>query len=361
MKRRDFVRSAGLGTLAAGAAGCGSLFRKPVTIKPKVHDFSDEFLKVTKPKPKGTMEMREIGTTGIKVSYYTFGSHTPKELHAFPDYRKKMLLDAYELGVNIFDVYPPEYETTGEYLQPIKYDVVISMYGGRRTDRNLTATQEHERVLQIFKRDYIDMIRLHSYKHEAANWGDWEELFKLREKGYIRAVGVPIHYPEEMDVILADKMPVDFVLLPYNFYHNILYTGKVPNDFDPLATTLRKKGLGVLTMKTFASEWYVAHLMKVAENFIGHRDLSLGQAMLRYVINSGLEPDTIMGGMWCMNDVYDNIAAFFKPEMSDDERTLLDNVRKYARLIEDAALPEQYRFLKLWRPDSFGDEGFARV
>ena len=49
-----------------------------------------------------------------------------------------------------------------------------------------------------------------------------------------------------------------------------------------------------------------------------------------------------------MNDVYDNIAAFFSPKISSDEEKLLDKVRKYAKLIEDAALPGHYRFLKRW-------------
>ena len=348
MKRREFFKTAALGTLAAGTAESASLRRQQVVIKPKIHDFSNEFLKVTKPKPKGEMEMREVGKTGIKVSYFTFGSHTPRELMAFPDYRKRMLLEAYDLGVNIFEVYPPQYETSGEYLSPLKHNVVISIYGGADKERNLTATQSHERVLRIFKRDYIDMVRLHSHTREAPNWPVWEELFKLREKGAIRAVGVPIHYPEEMDDILADELPIDYVILPYNFYHNILYTGKYPDDFDPLAATLRQKGIGVITMKPFASEWYVAHLMDVAKEIDPKGELSLGQAMLRYILNSGLEPDTVMGGMWCMNDVYDNIAAFFSPKISSDEEELLDKVRKYAKLIEDAALPEHYRFLKRW-------------
>ncbi|HDY88717.1 MAG TPA: aldo/keto reductase [bacterium] len=353
MKRREFFKTAALGTLAAGTTGCSSMLRKQVEIKPKIHDFSNEFLEVTKPKPKGTMEMREVGKTGIKVSYFTFGSHTPRELMAFPDYRKNMLLEAYDLGVNTFDVYPPQYETTGEYLRPLKQKVVISMYGGRTEGRS--ATEEHERVLRIFKRDYIDMVRVHAHTHDAEKWPDWEELFRLREKGYIRAVGVPIHYPEEMDVILAEDIPIDFVILPYNFYHNILYTGKYPDDFDPLAVTLRKKGIGVITMKPFASEWYVAHLMEVAKDFIKNGELSLGQAMLRYILNSGLEPDTVMGGMWCMNDVNDNIAAFFDPKISSDEEKLLDNVRNYTKLIEEAALPPHYRFLKKWAPEMNGN------
>ena len=113
---------------------------------------------------------------------------------------------------------------------------------------------------------------------------------------------------------------------------------------------LRQKGIGIITMKPFASEWYVAHLMEVAKEIDPKGKLSLGQAMLRYILNSGLEPDATLGGMWCMNDVYDNIAAYYKPKISPEEVKLLDDVREYAKLIEDAALPDHYRFLKRWSP-----------
>jgi hypothetical protein len=54
--------------------------------------------------------------------------------------------------------------------------------------------------------------------------------------------------------------------------------------------------------------------------------------------------------MWCMNDVYDNVAAYYKPKIAPEEVKLLDDVREYAKLIEDAALPDHHRFLKRWSP-----------
>ena len=131
MKRRHFIAA----TAAAVLTGAGEAFSaqkvKTKEIKPKVHDFTDEFLKVTKPKPKGTMPMRELGKTGIKVSYYSFGSHTPAELMKFPDYRKKMLMEGYDLGINTFDCYAPQYETTGEYLAPLGNNFNLSVHTGR--------------------------------------------------------------------------------------------------------------------------------------------------------------------------------------------------------------------------------------
>jgi len=80
--------------------------------------------------------------------------------------------------------------------------------------------------------------------------------------------------------------------------------------------------------------------------------VSLPQAMLRYIINSGLNPDTTMSGMWTLNDVYDGMTAFFKPKISGEEKQLLEKLRIYAKLTESACLPDHYRFLDHWAPEN---------
>jgi hypothetical protein len=104
-----------------------------------------------------------------------------------------------------------------------------------------------------------------------------------------------------------------------------------------------------MVMKPFASEWFVSHLIKTAKELSIGKEVSLPPAALRYVLNSGLNPDATLGGMWYQNDVYEDVAAYFRPEMSDRERKLLKDVEKHARLLEDACLPKEYAFLKRWR------------
>jgi len=190
---------------------------------------------------------------------------------------------------------------------------------------------------------------MHCHGPESKQWPDWDVLFKLKEKGYIRAVGVPIHFRNELDLVVK-TFPIDFVVFPFNFYHNIVYTGKFPGDYMPVAKMLREKGIGVVTMKPFASEWFISHLVRVARELDPKGEASPGQAMLRYIINSGLEPDVTLAGMWTLNDVYDGITAYFRPRMSSEEKKLLDGLRKHAKLTESACLPDHYRFLDRWAP-----------
>lgn len=319
-------------------------------IRPKVHEFTPDMLTVTVPKPPpGTMPMGEIGKTGIRVSRFAFGSHIPPGLIPLEKERRRMIHEAFEYGVNIVDVYADQYKAMPGHLASHKHDILLSTMGGRTEKRS--AEEELTHILTLFKRDHIDLVRMHSHTPATPQWPDWEMLFRMKEKGYIRAVGVPIHFRNDLDEVLK-TWPIDFVVFPYNFYHNIVYTGKFPGDYDPIAKKLRDKGVGVITMKPFASEWFISHLVKAAKEINPGGEISPGQAMLRYILNSGLKPDATMAGMWSLNDVYDAVTAFYRPAITKEEEDLLENLRKYAKLTEEACLPDHYRFLDRWAPGS---------
>jgi aryl-alcohol dehydrogenase-like predicted oxidoreductase len=349
MKRRTFLASGVIGG-ALCFGGCSRAGIREKVIRPKMIDFDLEILKVTVPNHSGgTMPMGEIGKTGIKVSKFTFGSHIPAGLIPYIKERREMIHAAFDYGVNIIDVYADQYEAMPGHLEGFNNTALLSTMGGRTEKRN--AEQEHEHILKLFKRDHVDLVRMYSHNPSAANWPDWEVLFKLKEKGYIRAIGVPIHFIPELDTIL-DAYPIDYVVFPYNFYHNIVYTGKFPGDYLPLAKKLRDKGVGVVTMKPFASEYFMPHILKAAKEMDPKNKISLPQAMIRFIINSGLNPDTTMSGMWSLNDVYEAMTAFLNPKMTNDENRLLERVRKFAHLTESACLPAHYRFLDQWAPEN---------
>ncbi len=353
--RRTFLGSA---SVAAGAAllvmeGCSAHGPKTVKVTRRKPVPDPDILNVTKPRPKGgTLPMREIGKTGIKVTTFAFGSHLPEVLVPYEKERGVIIREAVEYGVNIFDVYDTEqrcfqYEPMGRHLKDVINDVVISItlspYDGRDFE------QEFHRDLKAFGRDYIDMVRIHTYNPDGRGWENWDKLFKFKEQGKIRAVGIPIHWEKDLDNILG-TVPIDYVILPYNFYHNLLYTGELLGDYDPLGKRLKEMGIGVIVMKAFGSEWFISHFIEAAKNFDKSGEISLPQAMLRYVVNSELDPDTTLGGMWCMNDLYDNLPAYFNTRISPEENALLDKMRSFAEVTAQSALPEHYRFLDTWAP-----------
>ncbi len=351
MKRRDFIIRGTAGAAVLGTSGYSAFGASTVKIKRKKPVPNPDILKVTKPKPKGgTLPMKELGKTGIKVTTFAFGSHLPQVLVPYEKERGVIIREALDYGINIFDVYDKEqkcfqYEPMGRHLKDVINDVVISIalspYNGR------TLEEEFHRDLKVFGRDYIDMVRLHTYNPKSKSWKNWDKLLKFKEQGKIRAIGIPIHWEKDLDNVL-DSIPVDYVILPYNFYHNLLYTGEIIGDLDPLGKRLKDKGIGVVVMKAFGSEWFISHFIEAAKKFDKSGDISLAQAMLRYVSNSGLDPDTTLAGMWSMNDLYDNLPAYFDTRMSTEESELLDKMRNFAKITAHAALPDHYRFLDTW-------------
>ena len=349
MKRRDFIAKSAT-TLGLGAAGCSV----PVKRELSPHAFDKKA-----PKPLGTMPMTEIGTTGINVSKFGFGSHMRRDIIGFEKERERMVREAFDFGVNFFDVYDYEqrcfqYEPMGRFLAPIINDVVISIsiqpWEGRSFE------QEFERDLRLFGREYIDLVRIHSYSSESSNWYQWEKLFRLKEEGKIRAVGIPVHNRETL-VEPLKQYPLDYVIIPYNFYHNWtwLHKNMILDPFDNFVPGLREKGVGIITMKPFAGDNLVTPFRRLVSQYDKSGEVNYAKACLRYVIQSGIDYDSVLGGMYYPYHVYDNVDAFYNLQMSDEERAVLKKLRRKVKHVTKLWLPDHYQFLERWVPDSWDD------
>ncbi|MBT4482320.1 MAG: hypothetical protein HOC71_01425 [Candidatus Latescibacteria bacterium] len=346
MRRRDFMKIGTAGTIAMGTGACTFRKTRKTNLWKELSHFSA--------RPPGTMPMNEIGKTGIRVSRLGFGSHIRKEMVGYNYQREYVIREAYDLGINFFDVYDGElecyqYEPMGKFLKPIINNVVIST--SMKTYEGRTAEQEFERALKLFGRDYIDLVRCHAFTPDHPRWKEhWifaEKLFRYKEKGYIRAVGVPIHNVSELDVVF-NTYPIDYVIFPYNFYHNICWLGDASKDFDSLPARLRRMGVGVITMKPFAGDYLVKPFTEIARSFTKNPEITYPQAALRYILNSGIDADSTLCGMYSLKHLYDDIVSFYQPEMSDEEHNLLENLRRVAEYHASARLPAHYRWLENW-------------
>ena len=240
------------------------------------------------------------------------------------------------------------YEDIGRYLAPVINDDVVISINQRMVEGNTTMGDVVEYALRGFGRDYIDMARM-QWRSPPSD-SNWEELFRCREQGKVRAVGVATHDPDTQSIQeLIDTYPFDFVLMPYNFYHNIGWPPDLlPGDFISFAQSLREQGIGIVTMKPFAGDYFINTLKASAAEI--NPDLSFTQAALRYVLNSGLEPDTTFTGMNLFDELTENVKAFYEPDMTDDDQALLDDVKDNAEKKAHAVLPDHYRFLDSWAP-----------
>ena len=371
MKRRHFLASGAAGAVGMGAAGCSSFGLGKIDVKQEQTPME---LDKKVPKPKGIMPYGEIGKTGIKVSKFGFGSHMRNDLIPYEKEREWMVREAYDLGVNLFDIYDYEgryfqYEPMGRHLAPIINNVVVSITMFPFDGRSLE--QELERDLRLLGRDHIDMVRIHAWKNSydpevlqfqiSHRWDWWETLFKMKEQGKIRAVGVPIHTMEDLKEPLAE-LPLDFVIFPYNFYHNWLWGTRVPDPgIHKIVPELREKGIGVVTMKPFAGDFLVAPFKRLGNQFDESGEVNVAKASLRYIINSDLDLDTTLGGMYNPYHVYEDIDAYFNPVMSSEEARVLKKIRKTSRIVAKGLLPDHYQFLEDWAPDSLDDSDLTAM
>ena len=74
-----------------------------------------------------------------------------------------------------------------------------------------------------------------------------------------------------------------------------------------------------------------------------------------------MDIDTTLGGMYYPYHVYENIDAYFNPEMSEEERTLLKKIRNKAKIVAKHYLPDHYKFLEEWVPDTWDDSDFSKM
>ena len=213
-----------------------------------------------------------------------------------------------------------------------------------------------EKMLRVLRRDCIDLARNYCHTPDSESMKNWDVLFKLKEKGDIRAVGTPVHFPHQLDPIL-DVYPIDFVVFPFNFYHNLNYRGDFVKGVPKMVKKLRDRGIGIISMKPFASEWFIPHLLEASKEIDDTGEICLPQAMLRYIANSDINPDTTFGGMYTLKEVYENIDAFYHPAMSEEEERHLNKLRKVTDIIAESVLPDHYRFLQAWSPNGMKKTG----
>ncbi len=336
MKRRDVLIMGSTGFIALKAAGCSEDDNGPMGPDSLTEGIST----------------KTLGGTDLKVSQFGFGSHVKGQNADDVLEREYTMKTAYEKGVRVWDIYDNkeftgQYTPVSNYLADVKYEVVFSI---RFDDYGYTVDDWMDKVLQAFDRDYIDMVRHQVYDSSNDKWKYWDDLFRLKDEGKIKAVGIPVHDPSELDYVI-DELPLDFVLFPFNFYHNIGWPPDVaPGAFEPLAQKLKDRGIGTTVMKPFAGDALIRTFLELAKEI--NPDISFTQAALRYILNSGLEPDIIFAAHNHLREFDENLKAFENPAITEEERQLLDSVKELAPLAEKAALPPHYRFLGKWAPQT---------
>jgi len=329
MKRRSFLHRSGYAAAALTVGGCSVLRRRRY----------DNY------KPAGTIPRRTLGKTGIAVSMFGFGSHLKPDLIADPARRDKMIKTGFEGGINFFDVYDHsnylQFKPMGKSLREFRKEAVVSLCAVKKTDE---VQAEIDGALGDFFTDYIDCYRLYTVDDDRI-----EILERNRSAGKIRAIGVVSHDEKEMmGYIDRYGNVLDYVMIAYNFHHNIgLFREKDPvaNDYSALIPRCERMGLGILGIKPMGSDAMVA--LARERGFFRDPKANIAQAMLRFVY-AVPEIDCTMTAMNSWEELALNLESAYEPEIRPYERTILDDLSRIAAQTKAAYLPSHYRWLENW-------------
>jgi aryl-alcohol dehydrogenase-like predicted oxidoreductase len=357
--RRDLLRATGAGLLgrAAGAETAATN---------RVPEFR-----------RGGMVYRRLGRTDLWVSLLSFGSHTDPadRIRAGPNKtvlteagqarRDRIILKAFDLGVNLLDVYDSEgqWEPAARLVKDRRQKVLISL-------AHEISAVEIDRACRLF--GHVDLYRFHTAEIDSACLHHWDVLRKAKAAGKIRAIGIATHIERTMSHALEELEELDYIFFPYNFIH-------ARADYSQFLPAALARGVGLIAMKPLASGsimkldpkarpgmkpefeplqlWQrrnrpilpqaVAELTRSLDRL---PDETLCMAAMRFVYSRPFV-STAIAGMFDEILLEDNYRALVRyEERSPEEDAALEAARRLAKLCSPSWLAPEYGWLEEeWR------------
>jgi len=200
------------------------------------------------------LRQRKYGQTDVKLSIIGFGGIVVDG--AAQEHANRVVAEAYEKGVNYFDVSPTYGDAElklGPALEPYRKKVFLACKTGQR--RREGASAELNESLKRLRTDYLDLYQLHSItdvKDDVdavfAKGGAIEVFLEAKKQGRIRYLGFSAH-SDQAALAALDRYDFDSVLLPVNFA--TFYKG----DFGPKVIAAAKcRGMAILALKSLARQ-----------------------------------------------------------------------------------------------------------
>jgi predicted aldo/keto reductase-like oxidoreductase len=198
----------------------------------------------------GPLPKRPYGKSGDMLSVIGFPGLVLRNYNQ--SYANNLIREAYERGVNYFDVAPTYGDAElklGPALEPYRKDVFLACKSKQRIRTEFV--QEFHNSLKNLRTDYFDLYQLHVLRKKEdieqafGPGGAVEELDKLKKSGAIRHTGFSAHNVET--ALMAMKYyDFDSILFPISYV--LQYKG---NFGEQVIDYANKRGVSVFAMKSF--------------------------------------------------------------------------------------------------------------
>lgn len=234
MKRREFLKHT---SAAAAMLGC----------------FPAVLSAIEREQAPDRIERRSLGQTGAKISLIGFGGYVLDR--STVDQAAEWVRDAFEAGVNYFDV-APEYgfaeERMGPALEPYRDRIFLSCKTAQR--QAAAAEAELDRSLRRLRTDHFDLYQLHHVTRMEevdrvfSDGGAIHALERAKQAGKVRFLGFSAHSVEAA-LALMERFSFDTIMFP------VSYATWHAGNFGPqVLAQAHERGMGILALKAMAKQ-----------------------------------------------------------------------------------------------------------
>lgn len=294
------------------------------------------------------MEYINLGKSGVKVSVLGMGGHeylpNGKSRGFNEDFaksttagqifdgfgsenRKKVLQEAYDLGLNFFDVtQDSEKEALGRNLKemPAPYDVYIQTrpegmcytydeYNTKMANYELLRA-EVQRILKLMQRDYIDFFNMAPLKGAFDHDPEYVDklganIAALKKEGLIRFACADTFSGEETYLKMIESGYFDVIYMNFNFAD---YQGE-----RKVLKAAKERSMGVITREAYMK----GQLFQMAKQAGIENVAQLADAALRWSLSrDGV--DMVVYGTGKPHHLRSAAEAFNKPYTEEDEKII---------------------------------------
>lgn len=265
---------------------------------------------------------RILGKTGSRVTVLGLGGEGVLRTYGYDREAYELINHGIDIGIKYFEsarAYSGSESYYGKALKERRKDIFLTSKSHARDRKG--ALSHLKETLKNMRTDHLDLWQVHDVREEAdikeifGTGGAIEAFAEAKEKGLTRFIGVTGHHNPEILKKCIETFDFDTVLLPANpaepLYMSFL---------EKVVPFAREKGMGIVGMKVYFRGF--------AAKIPGYETM---EPFLRFALSQPIT--NVVIGCDSIEQLEENarFAARFKPMSEDEMKTLINDIKPYAR------------------------------